>query len=186
MANWKEYTTKTTPEDADEIMIADSKANVSKRTPFSGLWNWIAGKLATAVISRLETQNKSIIPAINELSSNGIYNVNPDERARDFFSYKTINRTANSKKIIIQANKAYADIAAIIFKRKEIYFLRANCNGNGAFTSCDLVNTFNNQSDSLQGEIQDGKIQIPIDGWENVAIIIKCNALNSFVTLSVE
>lgn len=50
MANWKEYTTKTTPEDADEIMIADSKANVSKRTPFSGLWNWIAGKLATAVI----------------------------------------------------------------------------------------------------------------------------------------
>lgn len=69
MANWKEYTTKTTPEDADEIMIADSKANVSKRTPFSGLWNWIAGKLATAVISQLETQNKSIIPALNELNS---------------------------------------------------------------------------------------------------------------------
>ena len=70
MANWKEYTTKTIPEDADEIMIADSKANASKRTPFSGLWNWIAGKLATAVISQLETQNKSIIPALNELNSN--------------------------------------------------------------------------------------------------------------------
>lgn len=69
MANWKEYTTKTTPEDADEIMIADYKANVSKRTPFSGLWNWIANKLATAVISQLETQNKSIIPALNELNS---------------------------------------------------------------------------------------------------------------------
>lgn len=69
MANWKEYTTKTIPEDADEIMIADSKANVSKRTPFSGLWNWIAGKLASAVIAQLETANKSIIPAINELNS---------------------------------------------------------------------------------------------------------------------
>lgn len=69
MANWKEYTTKTTPEDADEIMIADSKANASKRTPFSGLWNWIANKLATAVISQLETQSKSIIPALNELNS---------------------------------------------------------------------------------------------------------------------
>ena len=69
MANWKEYTTKTTPEDADEIMIADSEANASKRTPFSGLWNWIANKLATAVISQLETQNKSIIPALNELNS---------------------------------------------------------------------------------------------------------------------
>lgn len=73
MANWKEYTTKTTPEDADEIMIADSKANVSKRTPFSGLWNWIANKLATAVISQLETQNKSIIPALNELNSKSFY-----------------------------------------------------------------------------------------------------------------
>ena len=69
MANWKEYTTKTTPEDADEIMIADTKANANKRTQFSGLWNWIAGKLASAVISQLETQNKSIIPALNELSS---------------------------------------------------------------------------------------------------------------------
>lgn len=77
MANWKEYTTKTTPEDADEIMIADSKANVSKRTPFSGLWNWIAGKLATAVISQLETQNKSIIPALNELNSNKITTNSP-------------------------------------------------------------------------------------------------------------
>ena len=67
MANWKEYTTKTTPEDADEIVIADTKANANKRTPFSGLWNWIANKLATAVISQLETQNKSIIPALNEL-----------------------------------------------------------------------------------------------------------------------
>lgn len=69
MANWKEYTTKTTPEDADEIVIADTKANANKRTPLGGLWNWIAGKLATAVISQLETQNKSIIPALNELNS---------------------------------------------------------------------------------------------------------------------
>ena len=73
MANWKEYTTKTTPEDADEIMIADTKANANKRTPFSGLWNWIAGKLATAVISQLETQSKSIIPALNELNSKSFY-----------------------------------------------------------------------------------------------------------------
>lgn len=77
MANWKEYTTKTTPEDADEIMIADTKANANKRTPFSGLWNWIAGKLATAVISQLETQSKSIIPALNELNSNKITTNSP-------------------------------------------------------------------------------------------------------------
>lgn len=72
MANWKEYTTKTIPEDTDEIVIADAKANANKRTPLSGLWNWIAGKLANAVISQLETQNKSIIPALNELNSNTV------------------------------------------------------------------------------------------------------------------
>jgi hypothetical protein len=69
MANWKEYTTKTAVEDTDELMIADATANANKRTPLSILWNWIAGKLATAVISQLETQNKSIIPALNELNS---------------------------------------------------------------------------------------------------------------------
>ena len=73
MANWKEYTTKAIPEDTDEIVIADAKANANKRTPLSGLWNWIAGKLATAVISQLETQNKSIIPALNELNSKSFY-----------------------------------------------------------------------------------------------------------------
>ena len=69
MGNWKDYTTKTTVEDKDEIMIADATANANKRTPFSTLWNWIAGKLASAVIAQLETTNKSIIPAINELNS---------------------------------------------------------------------------------------------------------------------
>lgn len=69
MANWKDYTTKEAVEDKDEIMIADATANANKRTPFSALWNWIAGKLASAVIAQLETQNKSIIPAINELNS---------------------------------------------------------------------------------------------------------------------
>lgn len=81
MANWREYTTKTKPEDTDEIMIADTKANANKRTLFSGLWNWIADKLATAVISQLETQNKSIIPALNELNSNKV----------SYAKYETIN-----------------------------------------------------------------------------------------------
>ena len=102
MANWKEYTTKTTPEDADEIMIADSKANVSKRTPFSGLWNWIAGKLATAVISQLETQNKSIIPALNELNSKAISreipsdNVSLEERYKSSLNGISFYRTQSA------------------------------------------------------------------------------------------
>ena len=70
MAKWNEYTTKSAVEDTDEIMIADATANVNKRTPFSILWNWIVGKLASAVISQLETNSKSVVGALNELNSN--------------------------------------------------------------------------------------------------------------------
>ena len=69
MASWDSYTQKATPEDNDTLMIKDSAAGANKRTPFSGVWNWMLNKLANAVISQLETSNKSIIPAINELNS---------------------------------------------------------------------------------------------------------------------
>lgn len=67
MANWDSYTQKSTPEDADTLMIKDTAGAANKRTPFSGVWNWIVNKLTSAVISNLQTNNKSIIPAINEL-----------------------------------------------------------------------------------------------------------------------
>ena len=50
-------------------MIHDNAGAANKKTPFSGVWSWILDKLASAVISQLETTNKSIIPAINELNS---------------------------------------------------------------------------------------------------------------------
>lgn len=69
MATWDSYTQKSTPADNDTLMIKDTSGGANKRTPFSGVWNWIVSKLASAVISQLETTNKSIIPAINELNS---------------------------------------------------------------------------------------------------------------------
>lgn len=70
MPKFDDYTQKTTPEDTDIALILDKTANVNKKTPFSGVWNWIVSKLTSAVISQLETTNKSIVPAINELNSN--------------------------------------------------------------------------------------------------------------------
>lgn len=72
MANWKEYTTKSAVEDTDELMIADATANVNKRTPLSILWNWIVGKLTSAVIANLETNSKSVVGALNELNSKAL------------------------------------------------------------------------------------------------------------------
>lgn len=67
MAEWDAYDQKQKPSDSDTIMLKDTSGNVLKRTPFSAVWSWILDKLASAVISQLETTNKSIIPAINEL-----------------------------------------------------------------------------------------------------------------------
>ena len=69
MAKFTDYTQKTKPADADLLLIHDNAGAANKKTPFSGVWSWILDKLASAVISQLETSNKSIIPAINELNS---------------------------------------------------------------------------------------------------------------------
>ena len=76
MATWDSYTQKATPADNDTLMIKDTAGAANKRTPFSGVWNWIVNKLTSAVISQLETTNKSIIPAINELNSKFTMNSN--------------------------------------------------------------------------------------------------------------
>lgn len=70
MGKFNEYTQKATPEDADSLMIYDAAAKSNKLSPFSGIWNWIVGKLTNAVISNLQTNNKSVVGALNELNSN--------------------------------------------------------------------------------------------------------------------
>lgn len=70
MAKFNEYTVKATPEDADTLMLYDAASKANKLSPFSGIWNWIVGKLTNAVISNLQTNNKTVLEAINELNSN--------------------------------------------------------------------------------------------------------------------
>lgn len=70
MAKFNEYTVKATPEDADTLMLYDAASKANKLSPFSGIWNWIVGKLTNAVISNLQTSNKTVLGAINELNSN--------------------------------------------------------------------------------------------------------------------
>lgn len=70
MAKFNEYTQKATPADNDTMMIYDATAKANKLSPFSGIWNWIVNKLTNAVISNLQTNNKSVVGALNELNSN--------------------------------------------------------------------------------------------------------------------
>lgn len=70
MGKFNEYTQKATPEDADSLMIYDATSKANKLSPFSGIWNWIVGKLTNAVINNLQTSNQTVLGAINELDGN--------------------------------------------------------------------------------------------------------------------
>lgn len=71
MPKWTEYTSKETLADNDEVMLYDATARANKRGLMSKFWDYVVDKMATAVISKLETENKTVIGAINALKSNG-------------------------------------------------------------------------------------------------------------------
>lgn len=69
MPKWSEYTSKDTLADNDEVMMYDATARANKRGLMSKFWDYVVDKMATAVISKLQTNNKTIIGAINALNS---------------------------------------------------------------------------------------------------------------------
>lgn len=75
MPKWTEYTSKDTLADNDEVMLYDATARANKRGLMSKFWNYVVDKMATAVISKLETDNKTIIGAINALNSDSLKSV---------------------------------------------------------------------------------------------------------------
>lgn len=69
MPKWTEYTMKDTLADNDEVMLYDATGRANKRGLMSKFLDYVVDKMATAVISKLETNNKTIIGAINALNS---------------------------------------------------------------------------------------------------------------------
>ena len=69
MGKFNEYSQKATPADNDTLMIYDATSKANKLSPFSGIWNWIVNKLTNAVINNLQTSNKTVVGALNELNS---------------------------------------------------------------------------------------------------------------------
>lgn len=72
MPKWTEYTSKNTLADNDEVMLYDATARANKRGLMSKFWDYVVDKMATAVISKLKTNNKTIIGAINALNSDSL------------------------------------------------------------------------------------------------------------------
>lgn len=70
MPKWTEYTMKDTLADNDEVMLYDATGKANKRGLMSKFWDYVVDKMSTAVISKLETKNKTIIGALNYLNGN--------------------------------------------------------------------------------------------------------------------
>ena len=158
MAKFTDYTQKTKPADADLLLIHDNAGAANKKTPFSGVWSWILDKLASAVISQLETTNKSIIPAINELNSKSarvyksqttlnlpVLKITPLKQSGEFFSF--VNRNSrkdiyvflNGQTININAETVYGSDYTVKSDESSIYIVVNANTVNFIFASVECV-----------------------------------------------
>ena len=70
MSKWTEYTQKEALKDNDELMILDTDGKANKRTLMNKVWDYVVDKMTSAVIAKLDTKDKTVLGAINELNSN--------------------------------------------------------------------------------------------------------------------
>lgn len=101
MPKWTDYTTKTTVADNDEVMTLDTAGKANKRLSLSTLSDWVLGKIADKVFEKLQTNDKTILGAINELNSNiGANNAaahNAIYRGKNLGTQFTVEMSANIK-----------------------------------------------------------------------------------------
>lgn len=82
MPKWTDYTIKTTVADNDEVMALDTAGKANKRLSLSTLSDWVLGKIADKVFEELQTNDKTILGAINELNSNTKYSASLTQSQR--------------------------------------------------------------------------------------------------------
>lgn len=71
MPKWTDYTIKTSPADKDEMMILDTAGKANKRLGLSALLGFIENKIMGRRFDNLNTTDKTVLGAINEVDSNG-------------------------------------------------------------------------------------------------------------------
>ena len=108
MAKFTDYTEKTEPVDTDLALIYDTPAKANKKFTFGNLWKWIAKKIVSEGISQLDTTNKTIPGAINELNSNTQFMLQTSSKNKN-----NINIVINSRCSIILLLNNYSGYLAV-------------------------------------------------------------------------
>lgn len=162
MPKWTEYTSKDTLADNDEVMLYDATARANKRGLMSKFWDYVVGKMATAVISKLETNNKTIIGAINVLNS----------ETKKYISRAEHIKTENNRSQYRIA-PIVSDMGVLCINRAGLYLIKLGQTG-GVFNTASIKKIYE--------EGNDAKIQIDMDGK---AIIFECDRYSNPIFISV-
>ena len=134
--------------DDDRVAIYDSVSKTQKKALFGGgVWNWIVNKLTNAVISNLQTNNKTVLGAINELNSNnqkfiqGITYVDttgktiPAVTSNSFLDIDTGDNYRGAKNILFQsAQTSIIVISTYMSSETQTWHIRVN-NSTGTITN---------------------------------------------------
>lgn len=162
MPKWTEYTSKNTLADNDEVMLYDATARANKRGLMSKFWDYVVDKMATAVISKLETNNKTIIGAINALNS----------ETKKYISRAEYIKTENNR-TLYRIAPIVSDISVLCINRTGLYLITLGQTG-GVFNNASVKKIYEGGNDA--------KIQI---GENRKSIIFECDIYSNPIFISV-
>ena len=162
MPKWSEYTSKDTLADNDEVMLYDATARANKRGLMSKFWDYVVDKMATAVISKLETNNKTIIGALNYLNS----------ETKKYISRAEYIKTENNR-TLYRIAPIVSDISVLCINRTGLYLITLGQTG-GVFNNASVKKIYEGGNDA--------KIQI---GENRKSIIFECDTYSNPIFISV-
>jgi hypothetical protein len=162
MPKWTEYTSKNTLADNDEVMLYDATARANKRGLMSKFWDYVVDKMATAVISKLQTNNKTIIGAINALNS----------ETKKYISRAEYIKTENNR-TLYRIAPIVSDISVLCINRTGLYLITLGQTG-GVFNNASVKKIYEGGNDA--------KIQI---GENRKSIIFECDTYSNPIFISV-
>jgi hypothetical protein len=128
----------------------------------SKFWDYVVDKMATAVISKLETNNKTIIGAINALNS----------ETKKYISRAEYIKTENNR-TLYRIAPIVSDISVLCINRTGLYLITLGQTG-GVFNNASVKKIYEGGNDA--------KIQI---GENRKSIIFECDTYSNPIFISV-
>lgn len=156
---WSNYTETDTLTDKDEVMVYDSVGKTNKRSLMEKFWDYIVEKMATAVISKLETENKTVIGALNYL--NGKY-ISRGERVK-----------SENGRVTYRIVPILPDISILCINRTGLYLISIGQSGENFIGTAQLIKLCENKNDA--------KIQIENSKF----ILFECDIYSNPIFLSI-